>query len=96
MAVRVAAARVPRLSGVAAVSGHGTLLPLPDDPRFDWLLQDAYTEIIANGVKWPRYNWLRMFEETLRPFYPAASSRDLSLTARHYAPFPLAAGHDVP
>lgn len=80
--------------GGRAVSGHGTLLPLPDDPRF--------TELVAQWPGWepffpfPRSAWLRDFEDLLRPYYPAASSRDLSLTARHYAPFPLAAGHDVP
>ncbi len=74
------------------MSGHGTLLALPDDPRF--------ADLIAawpDPLRWPfRSRWLRAFEDVLREFYPFASSRDRSLTARHYAPFPLAAGHDVP
>ena len=82
------------------MSGHGTLLPLPDDPRLTELL-DAWpepfqTEAIVTGHYYPRSFWLRLFEDVLRVYYPGNSSRDLSLTARHYAPFPLAAGHDVP
>lgn len=71
------------------------LLPLPDDPRFQGMI-DAWNEYLAAHPSFPRSTWLRMFEDLLREFYPAASSRDRSLTARHYAPFPLAAGHDVP
>lgn len=70
------------------------LLPLPDDPRFQEIL-DAWPAF-QSRYSFPRSVWLKGFEELLRPFYPSASSRDLSLTARHYAPFPLAAGHDVP
>ena len=89
-----AAARVPRLSGVEAVTA--SLLPLPDDPRFAELIA-AWPEYQQRyGLAWPRSAWLRAFEGLLRPYFPRASSRDLSLTARHYAPFPLAAGHDVP
>ena len=46
--------------------------------------------------RFPRSVWLGYFEDVLREFYPQSSSRDRSLTARHAAPFPLAAGHDVP
>ena len=77
------------------MSGHGTLLPLPDDPRFQGLI-DAWNAGARPSNYYPRSAWLLEFEALLRPYFPAASSRDLSLTARHYAPFPLAAGHDVP
>lgn len=71
----------------------GTLLPLPDDPRFQaWI--DEWPAVAARG--WKRSAWLGIFEGYLREYYPFASSRDRSLTARHYAPFPLLAGHDVP
>lgn len=69
------------------------LLPLPDDPRFPALIE-LWPAWAAMGVL--RSKWLRQFEDDLREFYPSASSRDLSLTARHYFPGYLAAGHDVP
>ena len=73
------------------------LLPLPDDPRFQRLIdQWPEFESFIPGPVFPRSKWLKQFELLLKQFYPQASSRDLSLTARHYAPFPLAAGHDVP
>ena len=71
------------------------LLPLPDDPRLPWLVEQW-------GATWqafwphPRSAWLKAYEDVLREHYPQSSSRDRSLTARHYAPFPLAAGKDVP
>ena len=71
------------------------LLPLPDDPDFQKLIDD-WPWFLANAIPHPRSRWLGSFERLLRIHYPQASSRDLSLTARHYAPFPLAAGHDVP
>ena len=71
----------------------GTLLTLPDDPRWEALIE-LWPAWAAMNV--PRSKWLRQFEDDLRMFYPTASSDDLTLTARHYAPFPLAAGHDVP
>ena len=70
-----------------------TLLPIPDDPRFPALV-DEWPRMAY--VLYPRSAWLRAFEHLLREFYPQANSRSLSLTARHAAPFPLAAGHDVP
>ena len=70
-----------------------TLLPLPDDPRLQGMIDRGLQGL---GGPWPRSLWLRAFEDVLREWYPQASSRDRSLTARHYAPFPLAAGHDVP
>ena len=71
-----------------------SLLPLPDDPRRAGLIDNWPTS--PPPGPWPRSTWLRAFEDVLREWYPQASSRDRSLTARHYAPFPLAAGHDVP
>ena len=75
-----------------------TLLPIPDDPRFPALIA-AWPMIEASGrppVAYPRSEWLRLFEDLLREFYPHASSRDRSLTARHAAPFYLAQGPNVP
>ena len=75
------------------MSGHGTLLPIPDDPRFPALVQ-LWPQLLALGST--RSRWLREFEDLLREYYPASSSRDLSLTARHAAPFWLRDGPDVP
>lgn len=38
----------------------------------------------------PRSAWLRQYEAVLREHYPQASSKQLTLTARLTAPFPLA------
>ena len=64
-----------------------TRLPIPmTDPRFQALF-DAWPD----PARWPyRSRWLHDFEAVLREHYPQASSRDLSLTARMAAPFPLA------
>ena len=75
------------------MSRHGTLLPIPErDPIF--------AELIAlwpQPILWPtRSVWLTAFESMLRVHYPQSSSADRKLTARHYAPFPLALGPDVP
>ena len=72
------------------------LLPLPDDPRVEALLQSGLDVPPFSLAQYPRSLWLRSLEGILREFYPQASSRDRKLTARHYAPFFLAAGHDVP
>ena len=71
-----------------------SLLPLPDDPRFQGLI-DAWPTNPPPGP-WPRSIWLGTFEFWLHEFYPQSNSASRKLTARHYAPFPLAAGHDVP
>ena len=73
-----------------------SLLPLPDDPRFQALI-DEWTMWEQRGI-FPglRSSWLKAFEDGLREFYPQASSRDRSLTARHYAPFYLRDGPNVP
>ena len=78
------------------MSGHGTLLPLPDDPRLTIYIESWPSHPYWQAQQWPRSRWLYLFEHVLREHYPDSSSRDRSLTARHYAPFPLAAGHDVP
>ena len=70
------------------------LLPLPDDPLIAELIErwpDFQT-----AYRFPKSAWLGSMEYQLKRHYPQSSSRDRSLTARHYAPFPLAAGHDVP
>ena len=69
---------------MADVTRRGSVLPTPDDPRI--------AELIAS---WPgswrtRGFWLTNLEAILREHYPQASSRDLNVTARSLAPFPLA------
>ena len=77
------------------VSGHGTLLPIPDDPRFPALIE-AWPDWPGASLMFPRSAWLREFESMLREHYPHSSSRDRSLTARHAAPFWLKDGPNVP
>lgn len=77
------------------MSRHGTVLPIPDDPRFA-LIQEMWTRGDFSSFPYPRSAWLTHFERLLREFYPAANSRSLSLTARHAAPFPLKDGPNVP
>ena len=76
-----------------------SLLPIPDDPRLkrlvaQWPQYEAGCN--ATGLRYPRSLWLRDYERILREFYPQANSASLKLTARHAAPFPLAAGPNVP
>lgn len=82
-----------------------SLLVLPDDPRREIVLWIQYAvaewpqfvDTHSRGLMpHPRSEWLRWVEDELRRLFPASSSADRKLTARHYAPFPLAAGHDVP
>ncbi len=75
------------------MSRHGTLLPIPaSDPIFQTLI-DAWPDFES----WPhRSDWLSQFETHLQTHYPESRSADRTLTARHYAPFPLALGPDVP
>lgn len=72
-----------------------SLLPIPDDPRFQGLVA-SWPQIEAAGLAHPRSDWLKAFERLLREFYPQANSRSLSLTARHAAPFYLRDGPNVP
>ena len=71
-----------------------SLLPLPDDPRITELIE--VWPVIEQSRAHPRSVWLTTFEALLAENYPASNSASRKLTARHYAPFPLAAGHDVP
>ena len=77
------------------MSGHGSLLPIPDDPRFPALM-DSWTSGAFAVFGYSRSLWLREFEKVLAEHYPASSSRDRSLTARHAAPFWLRDGPNVP
>lgn len=72
-----------------------SLLPIPDDPRFPAMV-DAWNAGARPSLTYPRSAWLRQYEGMLREFYPQANSASLKLTARHAAPFFLAAGHNVP
>ncbi len=65
----------------------GTLLPIPDDPRFPALVE-LWPAWAAMNVT--RSVWLKEFELLLREHYPSANSDSLTLTARSAAPFPLA------
>lgn len=76
---------------------NGRLLP------YEWLpdLADAIDSYVyaweAGMARWPyRSSWLAEVEDLLGAYFPDASRADLNLTARHLAPFPLRAGHDVP
>lgn len=48
------------------------------------------------ALRFPRSVWLGGVEATLATLHPSASRADLNLTARSLAPFPLAAGSNVP
>ena len=65
---------------------HGTVLPIPDDPRIPELVA-AWPDY----SRWPlRSYWLRELEGVLSADLPGYSSRDYNVTARSLAPFPLA------
>ena len=83
---------------VGVVEVTAVLLPIPDDPRFQAMIEawPRYLAAPAYPSNFPRSRWLGEFEALLREFLPSANSRSLSLTARHAAPFYLAEGHDVP
>jgi hypothetical protein len=76
------------------VSRHGSLLPIPDDPIFPELT--AAWPQFQEAYRFPRSAWLGSMEYQLKAFYPQSSSADRKLTARHYAPFPLRDGPNVP
>lgn len=71
------------------------LLPLPDDPRLEWLIE-SWPRLSSGPGAWQRSQWLGAFEQFLRKAHPTANSDSLTLTARHYAPFPLRDGPNVP
>lgn len=70
------------------MSRHGTILPKPDDDLIDRFIA-SYPELAGTGHPYPRSLWLGGMEVLLRSHYPLASSRDLNVTARSLAPFPL-------
>jgi hypothetical protein len=67
------------------MSRNGTLLLLPADYDLP-----PYPLAPPWAGRTPRSSWLSAVEAELRQFYPHASTADLALTARTYAPFPLA------
>ena len=67
-----------------------TPLPLPEDPRLTLYVESWPDHPYWQGFEFPRSRWLGLFEAVLREHYPAASSNELTLTARLAAPFPLA------
>ena len=69
-------------------------LPVPDDRHLRHLIEDW--PWFSTHFPAPRSEWLRQVEDVLRKHYPNASSRELSLTARGLAPFPLMQGPNVP
>jgi len=69
---------------------HGTVLPIPDDPRVGVLIDEWPALAQAYGGLYPRSYWLGLMESVLREDLPGHSSRDYNVTARSLAPFPLA------
>ena len=78
---------------VAAVT---QLLPLPEGETIYSGLVEMWNAGLYERHLFPRSVWLRDFEDQLRITFPQSSNRDRKLTARHYAPFWLRDGHDVP
>ena len=81
------------------MSRNGTLLPIPEGSELAEVVQDfidAWPLVAESGVAWPRSKWLGSLERYIATVYPMSSRADRKLTARHYAPFPLRDGHDVP
>jgi hypothetical protein len=72
---------------------HGTVLPIPDDPRIAELIAQWGT---PTWTGYYRSRWLSQMEALLRENYLSQhpvqpfNSRDVNLTARSLAPFPLA------
>ena len=79
------------------MSRNGTLLPIARGSALELVLTRYAEAWRPVSVQWPtRSRWLAEVEEVLGLCFPDSSSADRRLTARHYAPFPLAAGHNVP
>ena len=80
------------------MSRNGTLLPIPEGSDLAAEIERFMEGWPADfaGVAFPRSAWLGYVENTLRIAYPQSSSADRKLTARHYAPFPLRDGPNVP
>ena len=73
------------------MSRHGTVLPVTDPAAIQTIAGalGMWSEGAYANRPYPRSAWLSDLEHWLRPFYPSASSRDLNVTARSLAPFPL-------
>ena len=83
--------------GEEVLSRNGTKLPTAQIPPEGIAALNELLMGWPDVTRWPyRSRWLRDFEDVLRRYFPRASSADLRLTARSYAPFPLAAGPNVP
>ena len=82
------------------MSRNGTLLPIPEGSDLELRVQawvSEWPEYERSVLRFPRSAWLGALESRiLHPAFPQSSSADRKLTARHYAPFPLRDGHDVP
>ena len=84
------------------MSRNGILLDVSQPPQLAERLS-AWADLwpsFSQQVAYPRSKWLREAESLLAEYYPAASSADRRLTARHYAVsrslFYLAQGGNVP
>ncbi len=80
------------------MSRHGTLLPIPEGSELaaDIDQQVRLWPAFQGSYDFPRAAWLSKVEAILFLSYPQSRSADRTLTARHYAPFPLALGPNVP
>lgn len=79
------------------MSRNGTLLPIANGSALELVIKCYAEAWMPGSPKWSnRADWLGGLEAVLHLAFPDSSSADRRLTARHYAPFPLAAGHDVP
>jgi hypothetical protein len=79
------------------LSRHGLLLAIPPGSEVEyvaWAMVQDYSRGLRHWTN--RGAWLSELEDVLRLAFPHASSADVTLTARHLAPFPLKEGHDVP
>ena len=73
------------------------LLPIAEEqPDLLQVLLASWGNRYYEKQPFPRSKWLSNFEDELRKLFPYSTKRERNLTARHYAPFELAQGHDVP
>lgn len=79
------------------MSRNGSLLPIPADiqPALDELIA-AWPDFEARLAAESRSKWFSIVEGVLHNVYPQSSSADRRLTARHFAPFFLKDGPNVP
>lgn len=79
------------------MSRHGLLLAVMPGSALAYELELKVQGWAYGSAFWTaRSVWLSEVEDLLRLGFPTASSADVTLTARHLAPFPLKEGHDVP